>query len=481
MAYVPNQQLTVVDPGLGLVPEAASTYAYFGTSSSGTVDELVYYNSKKAVVDTLGQGPLAESLCTHLAIAGGPVIGIKVDETGNEGTTTVGTPVRVGSATGTITLAGDPYDAYEGLLEITSTTEFRYSLDAGASYSPSILIPSGLSYVIPNTGVTVTFVPGAGPTTWQAGDVLPFTTTANHYDVSALATAMQILIDSNEEIAAVVLTGQEADTSDGATMFAALSAHMTSLSNVFKFCGALVDSGSAVSGSSYDFATTKSDLVNSINARIGICFSDIRMVSQKPMTGWGVIKRPFRDIVSAWAGAQLISTHLGRFASGPPPALVSANYDEYKNGQGMSAAGFIVPRTWPGAGGIYINRGNLRSPVGSDFQIWPFRRIMDTACDVTAKALQPFANTKIRVDGTGRIDPKEAARIESRVNNALSETLKTPTDAEGNKGHVSEVLYRVDLEANVQATNRVSGNVAVVPDGYAEKILTALGFAATAE
>jgi hypothetical protein len=486
MAYVPGQTLTVVDPGLGLVPSAASTFAYFGTASSGTNNAVTYYTSKKKVTDTLGQGPLAEALCTHLGVAGGPVIGVKVDHTGNEGTATEGTPVRAGSSIGTVAITGDPNDSYEGIIEIigpvegSDEVEFRYTLDGGHTYSPPILIPGGLVYAIPNTGLTVTFA--EDETEFDAGDVFPFTATANHYDTTALNTAMQALKDSTEAVAVVVLCGQEADTSDGATMFAALTTHVTDLENGFRYVGGLMHAGNSLSAGVHEFATAKSDFANSVSSRIGVTFGNTRSVSQKPFTGWGVPLRPFCEAVAARAGASLISTHLGRFASGSLVGVVGIDYDEYLEGQATSAAKFIVPRTWPGAGGFYINRGNLRSPVGSDFDIWPKRRIMDVACDITFKALQPFMNSKIRVlkDGTGRIAPKAAAVIESRVNNALSQVLKVPTDAEGQKGHVAEVLYRVDLENNVQTTNQILGSVAVVPDAYAEEIITTLGFAAQA-
>lgn len=497
MAAVPNQSLTVRDPGLGLAPEAASTFIFFGTSSHGNVNQLQYYSTKGQVLDELGDGPLAESLCYYLTVAGGPAIGVRVDHEGNEGAVTMGTPARVSTSVGTVdvdavddpgTPAG-PYDAYEGIVEITvsgalGAGEFRYTLDGGTSWSPSLVIPAGGTYLVPHTGLEIEFDDEpAGALKFESGDSFPFSTTANHYDVSALADAMDSVAEATDEFAVAVLCGEEASTSDGATMFAALATHMAGFANGFRYAGALMSAGYPFDADDLLFNTAKSDFANSIDSRIGVTYAGCRLISQKPFVGWGVIRRPLVDVVAGRAGAELISTHLGRFASGSLTGVVNIEYDEFKGGQGMSASKFIVSRTWPGAGGFFINRGNLRSPVGSDFSIWPMRRIADTACDVTVKALQPFMNSKIRVlkDGTGRIDPTAAAKIETQVNKALRAALIEPKDAEGNQGHVAAARYVVDRTNNVQATNRVMGSVVVVPDAYAEEIATDLGFAASAE
>jgi len=491
MAAVPKQTLTVRDPGLGVVPDAVTTFVYVGTSELGTVGEINYFANKGQVLDELGQGPLSEALCVALDIAGGPVIGIKLDHTGDEGVVTMGTPVRAQSPASDgavdVTELTGPFDAYEdGIVEITlggelGVAEFRYTLD-GTSWSPSLIVPSGGDYVIPNAGIQIEFTAGTAPS-FDAGDRFPFSTTANHYDTTALATAITALSESNEEFVCLVLTGREATPADGATMFAAVDTHMTSLENLFKYAGAIMDSGiPAVSGGEFVFATTKTAWVNAISAksRVAACFSGVRRVSSKPFVGWSNIHRSFVDDVAARAAAANLSSHLGRFADGPLTGVTAIDYDEEKEGQGMSAAKFITPRTWQGAGGFFINKDNLRSPNGSDFTNWPRRRIMDVALDTTQKALQPFMNTKIRVltDGTGRIDPRAATRIEEKVNAALTARLLTPLDAEGNVGHVAAVRYSINTEANILGTGQVPGTVGMVPDPYAEEITTELGFAA---
>lgn len=498
MADVPHQTLTVRDPGLGVSPEISDTFVFVGTSSKGTINTFGFVNDPAQVVDALGQGPLAEDLCHFLAIAGGPAAYIKTAHVGNEGVVTMGTVVRGSTDNGTCVVAASatdpdgPYDRYEtAKIEITKSgalgvAEFRYTLD-GSSYSPAMIVPSGGTYLIPNTGLDATFaVAVASPSTptFAAGTVFPFGTTANHYDVTQVSAALDALVAATDEVAVIVLCGREDTPADGATMHAAVNVYMTTLANGFKFAGLIMDSGvPAMSGAEFNFTTTKTAWVNAISAqsRTAACFSGVTRISQKPFVGWSNIHTSFVGPVAARAGSANLSSHLGRFADSSLPGVTAIDYDEERENQGMSAAKFITPRTWIGARGFYINKDHLRSPNGSDFTNWPRRRIMDVALSVTQKANQPYMNTKVRVltDGTGRIDPKEAERREGTINNALRDALLSPKDAEGNQGHVAAVRYVIDRNNNVLTSNKVLGRVAIVPDPYSEEISTEIGFAAS--
>lgn len=495
MAAVPNQTLSVRDPGLGIVAEVPENTLFFGASSKGTENVLVYYNTPGDVVDALGQGPLTEDLCTFLSIAGGPALAIKVAHTGNEGAITIGTPARVGTSDGTCvvsassTQAVGPYDEYAIIFEITVSGdlgdgEFRYTLDNGGNYSASIIIPSGGTFEIPNTGLKCVFASVASDPDFDLGDSFGFTCTANHYDTTQLAAAITVAKESTDSFANVVLCGREASSSDGATMFAAIDVHMTTLENAFKYAGVIMDSGvPELSGDDYDFPTIKAAWVNAISAksRVAVCFGELTHVSQKSFVGWGLLSRGLVGDVAARIGSVSISNHLGRFSDGPLPGVTAITYDEEKNGQGMSAAGFITTRTYVGPGGLFINKGNLKGPDGSDFVEYARRRIMDVALTTTRSALLKFQNIKIRVltDGTGRIDPRAAKAIETDVNKALTQNLLVPKDAEGNAGHVADVQYLVNLENDVLGTGKVIGSLGVLPDPYAEEIITELGFVAS--
>lgn len=385
-----------------------------------------------------------------------------------------------------------PFDSYVTEVTVVETGTlgagtFEYTLDDGYTTSPELTIPSGGVYDVPNTGMRITFTPGGGTPYFEEGDSFTYSTTAPYFSTTSLASAFTAISAGSEGFAAAILAGRPASASAGATLFAALGTHLDTLFSANRPVGAMLDSGIDTA------AATKTAYASSSHSRILPCFteesSDVadkcHVTSAKPFNGWGAPRKSIVNVVAARAAASLISTHLGRFADGTLSRVRAIGYNEEKGTAAMSAAKFCTLRTWDGfPGGFYINRPNIKSSAGSDYELWPHRRIADTAHSTAHRALQRFMNTKVRVrtDGAnaGKIDPKEALRIEGEINAALAENLTVPLDAEGNRGHVAAVAYRIDLEHNVASTNQVVGQVAIVRDGYAEEIVSTLGFAATA-
>lgn len=375
-----------------------------------------------------------------------------------------------------------PFDSYDAIVPIVTTGtlgvgEFQYSFDDGNSYSPTLTIPSGGTYDIPNTGTRLTFTPGAGPKFFEAGDKFLFNAKAPYVSTTSLAAGFTAIQNATDEFAAYVLCGRAADATTAAAMFSALAVQAEALFAQHRFIGCIMNAGTDTA------ANNKTQFAAVSSSRLMVTFDTEHVASSKPFTGWSQPKRSTAHVIASRAAASLISTHLGRFADGPLDGVKDIAYNEEKGTDAMSAARFATLRTWQGfPGGFYINRPNMMSAPGSDFTLWPHRRIMDTACDTAHKTLQQFANSKIRVrtDGTGFIDEKEALRIEGVVNAGLGDNILVPVDAEGNPGHAADIRYIVDRAYNVQQNNKVKGRVAIVRDGYAEEIITELGFAAQA-
>ncbi len=98
-----------------------------------------------------------------------------------------GMQAAVLAGTGTVTFSGSPvapYGAEVGgsgiwngvIVQITTSSsasvagQFNYSLDGGATWSASQEIPTSLVYVIPGTGLSVTFSAQLGSGVWNSGD-----------------------------------------------------------------------------------------------------------------------------------------------------------------------------------------------------------------------------------------------------------------------------------------------------------------------
>ncbi|MGW8285754.1 MAG: DUF2586 family protein [Candidatus Deferrimicrobiaceae bacterium] len=479
----PAVNLTVLQNGLGIVQAASTTPLLMGCSSAGTVNTVYDINSLSSVVSTLGQGPLAEVAALVLGLVGGPVKCMRLTGT-TAGAAGSVTATLVGTATGTITVANAPNDAYEVTIEIITTGtlgtgEFRYRLDRASTdltigtWSEVLTIPSGGTFVIPNTGLTLTFVPGAGAVFFEDGDVHTFTCTAPLFTTTDLASGFAAL--GSEQFAFIGLVGTHASASDGATMFAALDTHMTALTTTYQYAGAIMESGNDTA------ANAKTAFLSSASAegRISVGVQFGYRSSLKPFAGWGFPKRSSAYDMIYKAAQYTVSDDLARFPGGALTGQLPNElpYDEAASGT-LANTKLSSLRKFVGQPGVYINNAFIKSATGSDFYLWQHRRVMDLACYTAYLALLNFLSTSFRTltDGTGRIDPRDAARVNARVNDALDAALKDPHNLDGIP-HVSDVLYTTDETTDVANTDTITGTVAIARLGYSKTINVTLGYA----
>jgi len=470
---IPSIQLSVRDPGLGVTPSAITSFLYMGTCSIGTATEINAFSNASDAIDMLGQGPLAEDVCYHLAIAGGPVYAMRL--TGSTaGAAGSVTKTAVSTSTGTITVAGAAYDAYQVRIEIKGTGAlgvalFRYSLDGGSTYSANITVPSGGTYAVANTNLTLTFVPGAGPIIFESGDVHTFTCTAPSFSTTDLANGITALKASNIDIAAIILSGKFATASAAATIGAAMAVHAAALFNMYRPIRYMFDAGSE------DAATTKTAFASYSDARGAWDFQSATCTSAKPIVGWGAVPCSVVRPIAARCAASLISTDPAWVGAGALQGVTAITHDEFRS-ELMDVAKASTLRTIQGLSGFYITNVRLASTAGSDYEFWQHGRVMDVATATTYVTLLPFLNSSVRTTETGAIDPRDAAIWEKKVKDALRTVLLDPDNAQGTPGHVSALDCAVDKTTNIVVSKTVKVKIAIRPLGYAKTIVAELSF-----
>lgn len=480
---IPNQTFTIRDPGLGVVGgQGENAFVFYGCSSTGTVNTVLGFGSTASIKDYFGQGPLPEAMIHALIVAGGGVVyGCRL--TGSTaGAAGSVTKTAVGSSTGTVTVAGAAYDRYEVAIEIMTTGtlaagEFRYSLDGERTFSETLTIPSGGTYAIDGTNLTLTFVPGAGAVYFQDGDFHRFTTTAPHYSTTEIAlgiTALTTYLTTTPELElnGIVLVGRNATGSGAATIFGAMATHAATLAARYQFVGWIQDAGSADTESN-----VKTAFASVADQRGNIVYGDIDLPSGKPFAGFGAPKTSALVSVAARALASLISTDLARVASGPLKSVLELSRDEFST-PNLDAAKITSLRTVPLATGFFVTNGLMKSPSGSDFKHWQHRRVMDKACSVVARTQVNWLSMGVEVNEDGTIEESEAKRLEAIANEALKVALIDPKNAEGRPGHVSDFKYTINRTNNVLLSETVASTVAIRPLGYAKTLTTELGFSA---
>lgn len=483
---IPGQTLTIQDPGLGLAAELPTTPLFMGVSSSGTVGTIYSFSRAKDAIDTLGQGPLVEDLCYALSVAGGPIRAMRLTA-GVAGSNGSVTKTALGSSTGTVTVAGTPNDSYEVVVRIVKTGtvgagKFVYSLDDGRTFSDFITIPSGGTYVLPSTGLTLTFTPGAGPTFFEgtsitSGDRHEFDSAEPRVNATNITAGFTALLADTFVPAFIHLAGTFDTAANAALAAAALVTGTTNCFNAFRYVGAIQDAGADTN------ATTISGFSAVSSTRLMPGYGRVDIISQKPIVGLGFRRASVACVLAARAADALVSTHLGRVASGsidgiPGPSTdfgSPVTHDEYLT-EAMDVEGFATLRSWIGRSGYYITRGRIKAPPGSDYQRWEYRRVMDLASTVTHRTLQTFINSSVRTKADGTIDEADARKVEAAVNAQLSIALLEPLNAEGTKGHVSAAGFTVDRSNNILQSNTLQGNVAIQPLAYQEQQNILLGF-----
>lgn len=195
--------VTIIDGSLGIVPtNTTGIHVKVGACSLGVPNQLYSFTSVQDAKTALGSGKLVTALADALDVAGGPVYAMKTSTSVAGSISTIQTQLQTTpvASDGALSLTGSaPLDDYlvvvkcarAGKIGTAPYPTFQYSLDNGLTFSTEIVIPVGGVYIIPNTGLTLTFTTSANG--MFVNDNWKFTTvgaTWNNTDVSAAFTAL---------------------------------------------------------------------------------------------------------------------------------------------------------------------------------------------------------------------------------------------------------------------------------------------------
>lgn len=489
MPYPGGVTITVQDGGLQLVSGGANFPLIFGVSSAGVADTLYVGTDPQTFKAEVGRGPGVDIALDCIEVSGGCLF-MKTNG-GVAAANSVVTKTAIASSTGTVTVSGSAAHDFATKIRIRATGtvgagKFDYSLDRSnantdteRTYSEVITIPSGGTFVIPGSGLTLTFTAGAGPTFFEAGDYHTFTSTCAHYNTTDLGNAMTALLASpflnGRKIRRVCWSGNPATAGAAATLAAAIATHMGTLATNKHFARSMMDGGSLSTSGTYlsAFASVFA------NTRVvaGWGFADV--VSPQPFAGFGIPRVSCIHPAFVRAVQADISENLGRVASGPLRGVVSITADEAKSTQFTEADKTLTLRTDSSQNaGFFVTNGYLKSPAGSDYLYWDFGITLDEGATLIDQRLARYRLSKVRTVKTATtartIDPRDAARIDMDLNAGLAEVLRGPT-VDGFDSHVSEQQYSTDLTNDVLGTRVVRGTWRAVPNPPVENLEATIG------
>jgi len=461
MATLPEASVSVRDGGLGLADQNdVGIPAFVGASSAGTANTPTSFNDAQTLRDAFGTGPGVEQAANVLDVAGGPIIFCKAPSS-TAGAAGSVTATKTGTATLAVTGAAlDAYDVEVVILQggatlVAGAATFRYSLDGGRTWSAEIAVPTSGVYVIPNTGLTLTWTYVSG-TAFVAGDEWVFTTTGPSYTLSEAQTAIQALLDDGTlDFFVIHVVGAAASAADAATMFTAVEAKMQSAAtNNFRYARAIIETPDDTDSNLKSAFASVAGTRTLVSGGYAYLLSRLSGAAHLRPAAWPAV---------AWAAAIGPHEDLGKVRLGPVTNIHSLKRDEYKT-PGLDAAGFLTLRTHVGKTGFYVTHGRVKVSPGSDYKYLQYGRVVDIACKAIRAAQLDYLNDEVRVSKTtGLILETDArdveANIEARVRTAVTEP-----------GYASHVEISLDRTINVLSTQKMVVRYRIVPLTYFKTI-----------
>lgn len=464
---LPDTKETVQDGNLNFATgDSDNTFACIGPCSGGSTGVVYQFNAPDDVSATLGTGPAVESMAAILEAAGGTFLFSKPATSADSAPTVTqaaGSPPAVGTT-------GVPLDAYEGQVKITKAgtlgvSTFSYTLDNGDTWSPDIA--TAATYLIPNSGITLTFAAG----TYVLADVYTFSSKGPQMSIAQFNTALDVLTADPRDWSILHQVGIPYDTTDTLKIAAAVAMAaniQTKLEAAFLAhlpARAIIDGPDVANDATAD-ALYVSGVASTAAARVVLVadFGEIR----SPISS-RVYKRPAAWPVVARAMKAPISEDLAYVAEGKlMSSLTSIRRDEAAR-QALNTARITTLRTFRKKPGFYITKPKTLAAAGSDYELLQHGRIIDKACRIVRDVMLPRLNGKVRTNKDGTIHEIDARVIEQALETALKRDMVPD--------HVVSVLAVINRTDNILSTKKMRVKVSALPYAYPEQIEETLGFA----
>lgn len=471
----PTVTLTELDGALGIAPESAGRlYAVLGVTSSGPLNTPATFAKVPDLTSNFGIGPGVEAAAYFIEKYGRPVLFIRTGET-TVGTCTavvkVGTGASVMTVDGTNNAPDDDFEFYfkivtGGTVGVAGIT-FQYSLDGGRTLSAVTALGTAASFTFPNSGGVEVDMTAA---TMIAGDLFTFRGVAPKWNTTEIGTALDALFLTTVqwEIAHIVgpIAGADFDVIDPKFTAAMVSGKYRSWYGNCRI--------PTIGESEATYLAAMATIFNSKSSVHGaICAGACWIISS--VSGRQYL-RPIAFAVAAREASVEEHINIADVNLGTLPSVSIRDdngnvlhHDESAN-PGLDDARLTVLRTWDDIQGVYVNRPRILSASGSDFDIYPKRRVMNLAHAALRRYFIRRLNKPILVSKkTGYILESEALEIEADATAAMRTVLMA-------KPKASAVSFKLSRTDNVLSSKTLTGDARVIPLAYPEFITLTVGF-----
>lgn len=455
MSAIPRVKLTFEDYNLGLVPAISEAHAKIGVAAAGPFTPEWLTRGSQALATFQG-GPLAGA-CAVALLETAPVVGVRVNAT-TAGTTSEVT--KTGDSTSVASVAGTPNDAYDLTLRVTRAGTVESGLTAvivttNGNDGPERSVPASGELTLTGTGLTVTFANGS----LVAGGTYALTTTAPAATVADIIAALENLLSSRPDLRFVHILGAATPA-----LVAGVDAVLTERETRNYYTHALLEARAMQDGE------TMSQYLTAISTLFGGLASTRVAIALDGGDLFNPITRQLERRNSAWKlSARRAHVSIGeapyRVRSGALPAMAGLAFDANLTGE---VGRFAALRTYDGREGVYVASWPMLAPEGSDYDEVQQREVIDRAAQIGYISAMDYLGDDVPVDTTtGRILETKALNMETYLEGRVRAGLG---------GEASGVRVRIDREANILSTRKITFTLSVIPLGYMKYIDVVVGF-----
>jgi hypothetical protein len=477
---VPAVRAPELDGALGITPPSSGLpQVIIGQCVAGPFNTPAAFARPKDIISTFTAGRAAEAAAYACERFQKPVIVVRTEADTAHGYSAVDDTGQSGTSAITVDGALAPNDDYQvrvifptaGTIGSSGIT-LQWSLDDGRTYSPVAALGTANAFTITDGNVKLEFAAG----TIVAGDAISFTATAATWDADNLDDALESVYNAALlwEFGQVcgALTSASADV---------ISAWLDSLAAVGKLRHAF--GGFRIPNA----GETEAQYLAAFVAAFG-SFGDTRMhiCAGAAKVSSSIARRRYRRPAAHPVAAMLSSVSEEvdiaaldyrlpgvelRDAYGNP----EAGYHDESINPGLDDVRALVLRTWDGETGVFVNNPRLISPVGSDFDFSPKRRVMNLAREYVIRFFRRRVLSKpLRINPkTGFVRESELLALEAECNQGLRRLIMAKPKASS----VRVVLSRTDAITNPPYP--LTGQLRLIPLAYPKDITIESGWALT--
>ncbi|MDR1128207.1 MAG: DUF2586 domain-containing protein [Treponema sp.] len=448
---LPDVRNKIKDGAMGVLgADATGIFAAIGVAAKPS-DGIITFSAPDQVEELIGDGPLRDLLVSSLSIAKTTVYAIALEGT-VPGTLSDIEAGGDNAGEGTVVAAGPPRNEYDIVVTILSdgvlnAGTFQVTIDGAPG--KKLTIPEDGEYLIPGTGITLTFNAAAGM--FKEGDAFTFSTTAPAATNGEVLEAVDTILEAKKAIEWIAVAGISA-----APLWAALATKAEGAAEIFQYLFFVTQARYKAGEETLDQwanALTGSERGTAASTRLQVIAG---WIEEADASG----QLDVRGLIGTYCGKLAgLPVHQGPDAvrSGSITAATALKPDGINDGhiEALKNAGYVTARQIIGLNGIYVTSGQIMSEAGSDYDLVERRRVMDKACRQVRTAQLIYLNDVVKVGGDGSPEGLEMFVAQS----------ENPLNIMVNAGEISSGYVVIPEGQNILSTKTLRTKVRIVPLG----------------